>query len=100
MMFAVFLSGVAMAAFAAAGLFFMKIWRASGDRFFHQFGIACWLISIERIVGLFFHETLEPVRDSLQGMATWIYLIRLLAFGLIIMAVVRKNRSDGKPAYR
>jgi hypothetical protein len=96
MILATFLSGVSMATFAASGLFFIKFWRASGDRFFMYFGIACGLISLERFVSIFIHETLEPIRNTLEGPSTWVYLIRLFAFGLILIAVVKKNRSRSR----
>lgn len=94
MILTVYLSGITTATFAASGLFFMKFWRASSDRFFLYFALACWLISFERFIALFIHDTLQPIRGNLEGAATWIYLIRLLAFGLILLAVVAKNRSS------
>lgn len=94
MIWPAFFSGMTMATFAASGLFFIKFWRASGDRFFLHFSIACWLISIERIVAVFNQETLAPIRTSLESAATWVYVIRLLAFLLIFIAVMTKNRAN------
>lgn len=94
---AVFLSGFTMATFAGAAVFFLKFWRASGDPFFRSFAIACGLLAVERVCALFIHETLEPVRTTLDGPGTWIYLFRLLAFGLIMIAVIRKNRGTHIP---
>jgi hypothetical protein len=93
MIAASFLSGVTMATFVAAGFFFWKFYRASGDRFFFHFAIACWLIGSERVVGAFVQETLQSVRASLDGIGTYLYIIRLIAFALILMAVIRKNRT-------
>jgi len=91
MMVAVFLSGITMATFSASGLFFIKFWRASGDRFFFNFAIACWLLAFERVATLFIHEAFEPVRNSFDGAGTWVYLVRLAAFALIAVAVLKKN---------
>jgi hypothetical protein len=90
---AIFLSGITMATFSAAALFFIKFWRASGDHFFLKFSIACVLIAVERVATLFIPESFNPIRSSFEGAATWTYLIRLLAFILILNAVLIKNRS-------
>lgn len=90
-----FLSGIAMATFAASGIFFLKFWRASGDRFFLLFCVACWLLSLERVVLIFVRAAMGEENTSGPTEATvWIYLIRLAAFAFIISAVIGRNRAS------
>jgi len=78
-----FFSGIYMASFAASGLFFLKFWKRTRERFFFLFALACWMLAIERVALLFFEPTSEPY--------SWCYLIRLVAFGLIVHAFLRAN---------
>lgn len=94
---AVFLSGITMATFAASGVFFLKLWKTSHDRFFLGFAVACWLLSIERVVGLFVTATLESLRSNISESSSWIYLIRLCAFLTILGVIIDKNRSQRGP---
>lgn len=67
------------------GLFFLKFWRKTGDRFFSLFSAAFVLLAFERWLLLFLRTDNET--------NTWIFVARLIAFALIIWAVVDKNRS-------
>jgi hypothetical protein len=67
-----------------AGLFFLKFWRVSRDRFFLFFLLAFWVLSLNWIVLIIEQPILESRQDA--------YVIRLLAFVLIIIGVVDKNR--------
>lgn len=79
----VFLSGMTTMGFAVAGAFFLRFWRRTGERLFAAFAAAFWLLGLNQaLVGL-----LEVPRED----AVWIYLIRLLAFLLIIGAILAKN---------
>lgn len=75
-----FLSGALTMAYAVAGLFFLRFWRDSHDRLFAFFSAAFWLLAVQRAV-----VTLCNVGEA-------IYLVRALAFILIIIAIVDKNR--------
>jgi hypothetical protein len=90
---AIFLSGITMATFAASGLFFFKFWKSSHNRFFLLFGVACGLISIERVVALFVQGTQESIRSTLVEASAWVYLIRLSAFIFILLAIIDRNRE-------
>lgn len=79
-----FLSGALVVASAAVALFFVKYWRATHDRLFAILAFAFCLLALERTVLAF-----VPV--SLEG-RHWIFLARLLAFALIIVGVLDKNR--------
>jgi hypothetical protein len=67
-----------------AGLFFLKFWRVSKDRFFLFFLLAFWVLSLNWIVLIVEQPILESRQDA--------YIIRLLAFVLIIIGVIDKNR--------
>jgi hypothetical protein len=90
----VFLSGITMATFGAAGVFFLKLWKTSQDRFFLGFAMACWLLSVERVAGLFVAGTMEDLRNPISEAGSWIYIIRLFAFLTILVVIVDKNRSQ------
>ena len=83
-----FLSGAQMVACAAVALFFLKYWRATHDRLFAILAFSFVLLGIERTVLAF-------VPASLEG-RHWIFLARLLAFVLIIIGVLDKNRPRRK----
>jgi hypothetical protein len=89
-----FLSGASMVSFAACGIFFLKIWRASSDRFFLYFGSAVWLLAGERIVLLATREFSNIPAEGLIEATSWVYLMRLFAFVLILIAIVEKNRKS------
>ncbi len=76
--------GIAVASLLA-GLFFLRFWRATGDRFFLFFAIAFWIEGAQRMV---IQEWIGP--DEALPVA---YLPRLVAYALIIAAVIDKNRS-------
>ena len=85
-----FISGLLVAGYAVAGLFFLRFWRRSRDRLFAWFAAAFWLLGAQRGA----RATLE--RGAPGG--TWLYVVRLLAFLLILAAVIDKNRPRGSPA--
>jgi hypothetical protein len=88
-----FLSGVSMITLAFCGVFFLKFWKTSKDKFFLFFSVACWLLSLERIVLFFVEATNHPTGNDLAESGAWVYLIRLLAFALILVAIIEKNRQ-------
>jgi len=79
-----FLSGAVTFGFVVAGLFFLRFWRKTGDALFLAFALAFWLMGLAQALlalgGM-------PVEER-----SWIYLIRLAAFALILAAIARKNR--------
>jgi hypothetical protein len=78
------IGGIAVAAFVA-GLFFLRFWRATGDRFFLLFAVAFWLEGGHRVF----------LRHWAGGdeASPFHYIVRLVAYGLIIAAIVEKNRK-------
>lgn len=79
------LGGIATAAIVA-GLFFLHFWRATGDRFFLFFAVSFWLEAFSRVLIGVMHGWREED-------APVFYLIRLVAYGLILLAILDKNRS-------
>lgn len=82
-----FLAGVtAMGCFVAA-LFFARFWRATRDRFFAWFALGFAIFGANRLVLGLVDENSEA-RPAL-------YIVRLLAFLVILGAIVEKNRETG-----
>jgi hypothetical protein len=82
----VFLMGAIAMASWIAGLFFLRFWRDTRDRLFLIFALAFWLLGLTRL-GL---ALLQP--RPLEESHTYLYWVRLLAFVLILVAIVDKNR--------
>lgn len=82
-----FLSGATTLGFLLAGLYFLRFWTQTRDRLFLAFGVAFWLLGLNQgLTVLVFWDT--PAEDR-----SWLYLLRLAAFLLIIVAVFDKNRK-------
>jgi hypothetical protein len=79
-----FLLGALAMASLTVGLFFVKLWRLSGDRLYSMFAAAFWLLALNWIVLAFANVAVESQHR--------VYLLRLLAFNLIAVAIVDKNR--------
>jgi hypothetical protein len=77
----------AMAATAALanGLFFFRFWRQSRDTLFGYFGAAFWLLALS--------WGWLAVSDPVDEARASIYALRLLAFVLMIVGMIGKNRS-------
>jgi hypothetical protein len=69
-------------------LFFLRFWRTSRDRLFGGFAAAFAVLGLNWLLLSLF----EPSRESLH----YVYLVRLVAFLLLIASVVDKNRSRNK----
>jgi len=83
-----FLWGALAMACWVAGLFFLRFWQVSGDRLFVFFCLAFWCLAGNWVVmAMIPHET-EPSHHA--------YWLRLLAFAVILVGIVDKNRR-GKP---
>lgn len=82
---AALISGALAAGYAVAGLFFAKFWSRTRDRLFAIFAVAFWLLAVQRIAIVLSDRWLED--------ATPLYVLRLIAFLLILIAIVDKNRQ-------
>ena len=80
-----FLSGAIVMGFVVAGLFFLRFWKRTHDSLFIAFALAFWLLGLNQGLLTF---TNIPVEER-----SWLYLIRLAAFSLILVSIWRKNRA-------
>ncbi|HEX5972926.1 MAG TPA: DUF5985 family protein [Gemmatimonadaceae bacterium] len=81
---ALFISGLLTSGYAVAALFFLRFWRRTGDRLFAFFSASFALLVVQRV--------LLAWAASGNVDADWLYLVRLLAFALILFAIIDKNR--------
>jgi len=83
-----FMSGAVTLGFLVGTLFFLRFWRKTADRLFLAFAIAFALLALN------------------QGLAQWLgaadervgytYLLRIVGFILILVAIVDKNLQRGR----
>ena len=73
-----------MASFVA-GLFFLRFWRETKDRLFLAFAVSFLIEGVNR--------TALALSERPNEGAPFFYVVRLLAFLLILGAIVDKNRS-------
>jgi hypothetical protein len=83
-----FLAGVAAMGFAVAALFFLRFWRDTRDGLFLSFALSFLLLAVV--------QALLTLADIPLEERSWVYLLRLLAFLLILVAIVRKNLKSGR----
>ncbi len=81
----VFVAGALTLGYLVAALFFLRFWRDARDRLFLLFAIAFTLLAAQRL-GLAL-----AARDP--DAALPLYGVRLLAFLLIVAAIIDKNRT-------
>lgn len=77
------LTGAIAMASAVIAMFFLRFWRNSGDRFFLWFALSFGIEGAHRVYAALSYQESE---DSPLH-----YLIRLLAYGLILWAILEKN---------
>jgi hypothetical protein len=80
-----FLNGVVMAGSLGVGLCFFRMWKETADRFFAFFGLAFWVLALNGLILVL----AEPASEHRH----YFYIGRLVAFLLIIAAIVDKNRK-------
>ena len=80
-----FLSGAVAFGFFVCSLFFLRYWSRSRDELFLSFALAFGLLGVGQAILALANIPTEE-RGSL-------YLFRLAAFLLILVAIYRKNRS-------
>lgn len=79
------MGGIAIASLVA-GLYFFRFWRHTRDPFFIFFALSFWIEGANRFAMAWLSV---PTED-----APLYYVVRLIAYGLIIAAIVIKNRSS------
>ena len=82
-MLSAFLSGTIVMGFWLAGLFFLRFWKRTRDELFLAFTVAFWLLGLAQALLSFSNV---PVEER-----SWLFLLRLAAFVIILAAIWRKN---------
>ena len=80
-----FLLGATAFGCLVIALFFARFWRVTGDRFFVLMAGAFAVFGLNRIV----LGALDPESEARPA----VYVIRLLAFVVILVAIVDKDRA-------
>lgn len=83
-----FLSGAAAMGFVVAGLCFLRFWRDTRDPLFASFAVAFWLLGIG--------QALLTLADIPVEERSWLFLLRLAAFSLILVSIGIKNRKASR----
>jgi hypothetical protein len=83
-----FLLGVIVTASITAGIFFLKFWRQTRDLLFLAFGVAFLVEGVNR-------TTLLLAPSPNEGSAS-IYVVRLLAFVLMLAGILYKRAGGGR----
>ena len=82
------LGGSAVACLAIA-LFFFRFWRSTADRLFAAFAAAFLVFGVNRTI-------LALTSEDADG-RTYSYVLRFLAFMLVVWGIADKNRSRSAP---
>lgn len=85
----IFVDGALAALSVVAVLFFVRYWRSSRDRFFGFFAAAFTAFAASWAALAF--------RPTVGEHDAYVYLLRLVAFLSIILAIIDKNRRPGAP---
>ena len=80
-----YLSGAVTLGYVVAMLFFLRFWKRTADRLFLAFGIAFALLALNQALAQWLGAADERVGYT--------YLLRVLGFLLILVAIVDKNLS-------
>lgn len=78
-----FIAGMMVAGYLVAGLFFLRFWSRTRDGLFAIFACAFWLFAV--------NQALVALAEVPREEQSWIYLLRVGGFALIILGIVAKN---------
>ena len=78
-----FLSGAVALGYVIAATFFLRFWRKTADRLFLAFAVAFVLLALNQALAAWIGAADERV--------AYTYLLRILGFVLILVAIVDKN---------
>ncbi len=82
------LVGAIATASMLAGLFFLRFWKSTRDRFFLYFSMSFFIEGLNRF--------LLGFMGGLREEAPAYYLVRLVSYGLILVAILNKNQRGRK----
>ena len=89
-----FMSGGIMMGYLVSGYFFYRFWQKTRDSLFAVFASAFWILAVERILLLATTNTDPESLGGIHEFRNYVYLVRLLAFSLILVAFLLKNRRS------
>lgn len=83
-----FLGGMITMGFLTAALFFFKFWSRTRDFLFAAFGLTfvCFAIT----------QALPVLLDVPKEGRSWVYVVRLVGFAILIAGIVAKNARSGQ----
>lgn len=85
-----FIGGATMTAALVIAILFFRYWRQTRDRLFLMFAGGFLVFAVSRLVLAFLEENDEG--------RIFVYAFRLVAFLLILAAIIDKNRRPATPA--
>jgi hypothetical protein len=88
-MMVAFFGGASALECLIAGLFFLRFWRRTGETLFLVFACAFWLLGA--------NAALPTLLGRPAQMHGEVYVLRLFAFLLIILAILAKNVKGRRP---
>lgn len=80
------MSGAIAMGFGVAGVFFLRFWRDTRDRLFALFALSFFVMTVTR--------TAVALSDG-AAVGTVPYWARFVAFAVILVAILDKNRPRG-----
>jgi quinol-cytochrome oxidoreductase complex cytochrome b subunit len=84
-----FVTGIIAMGYFVAALFFLRFWKGTRDKLFAIFAMAFVILALQQLGIAILGKPTEK--------HTLLYIPRLLAFLLIIYAIIDKNRKRTKP---
>lgn len=78
-----FFAGAVTMGFAIAGVCFLRFWKQTRDRLFFHFAVAFWLFACNQLL-----TSVLAADDERAGYA---YLLRVVGYVLILVAILGKN---------
>jgi hypothetical protein len=83
-----FLAGAVTIAYLVSSAFFLRFWKKTSERLFLAFGIAFVFLALNQIAATYLEAGDERT--------IYAYALRVIAFTLIVLAIVDKNVSSGR----
>lgn len=83
-----FPAGAVAMGYVVVTLFFLRFWMRTKDELFLAFASAFGLLALNAALPTVLNMPLEE--------RSWVYLLRLAAFSLLIVAILRKNMRGGQ----
>jgi hypothetical protein len=80
-----FLLGALFMGAVVIAMFFLRFYRRTHDRFFAFFSVAFAIMALNQLALLILGEASEY--------RSWVYVVRLAAYFIILLAILDKNRA-------